>query len=104
MNDKQKSFYHTQAWYKCRDAYSKSVGGLCERCAAKGLIRPGKIVHHKEYISAENINDPEILLCFDNLELLCQDCHNAEHKLNKTNQEKRYIVCANGTIKGIDAQ
>ncbi|HDV4620380.1 TPA: HNH endonuclease, partial [Bacillus anthracis] len=33
----------------------------------------------KDYITPENINNPEITLSFHNLELLCQDCHNREH-------------------------
>ncbi|HIE8455418.1 TPA: HNH endonuclease [Bacillus cereus] len=69
-----KKFYKSTAWKKCRDSYFKFRHGLCERCTD-----PGKIVHHKNYITPENINDPEITLSFNNLELLCQDCHNREH-------------------------
>ena len=36
-------------------------------------------MHHKNYISAKNIYNPEITLNFENLELLCIDCHNKEH-------------------------
>lgn len=39
----------------------------------------GDIVHHKKYISSKNIYNPEVTLNFDNLELLCRDCHNKEH-------------------------
>ena len=39
----------------------------------------GYIVHHKSYIDANNIYNPEITLNFENLELLCLDCHNKEH-------------------------
>lgn len=69
-----RSFYHSRAWRQCRDAYFISKHGLCERCGA-----PGKIVHHKIYITPKNIDDPDITLNFDNLELLCQECHNREH-------------------------
>lgn len=69
-----KKFYNSGAWKKCRNGYFQSKYGLCERCAA-----PGKIVHHKKYITPENINDPNITLNWDNLELVCQDCHNKEH-------------------------
>jgi 5-methylcytosine-specific restriction endonuclease McrA len=61
-------------WKKCRNNYFQSKYGLCERCAA-----PGKIVHHKKYITPDNINDPNITLNWDNLELVCQECHNKEH-------------------------
>lgn len=86
--EKQKAFYHTAAWLACRSGYLKQVGGLCERCLAQGRIHPAKIVHHKEYISIDNVTDPSILLSYDNLEALCQNCHNEEHFKTK----KRYTV------------
>ena len=69
-----RSFYKSRAWQRCREAYIAYRHGLCERCGAGG-----KIVHHKVYLTPDNINDPEITLSFDNLELLCQECHNREH-------------------------
>ena len=74
------NFYKTKLWKECRKAYIKSVGGLCERCWAKGIIRHGDTVHHKIRLTPDNINDPSITLNFDNLELLCRDCHAEEHK------------------------
>ena len=74
MREFAKHFYHSKAWKDCRASYIMKVHGLCERCAAGG-----KIVHHKVYLSEQNIHDPNITLCHDNLELLCQDCHNREH-------------------------
>lgn len=38
------------------------------------------IVHHKEHLTADNIGNDKIAYDFNNLELLCIDCHNAEHK------------------------
>lgn len=90
----QKRFYKSRAWQNCRAEYIASVGGLCERCESKGIIRPGKIVHHKEYISLENITDPSVLLNPDNLELLCMDCHNAEHFKDR----KRYSIDEFGRV------
>lgn len=69
-----KKFYKSKAWKQCRQAYFASKHGLCERCSDAG-----KIVHHKVYINEFNINDADITLNADNLELLCQDCHNKEH-------------------------
>ena len=74
MKDYARTFYKSVAWRNCRDSYFTHRHGLCERCSS-----PGKIVHHKKYITPENINDPDITLSFNNLELLCQDCHNREH-------------------------
>ena len=73
-------FYKSWAWKRCRDSYLTSVGNLCERCLAKGLIVPADQVHHKIRLTPENINDPTISLNHDNLEALCMDCHQAEHK------------------------
>ena len=39
----------------------------------------GEIVHHKIYIGYKNIYNPNVTLNFNNLELLCRDCHNKEH-------------------------
>ena len=77
--EKQRAFYNSREWQNCRKEYLARVGGLCERCEKKGIIRPAKIVHHKEYIDTTNITDPSVLLAFDNFEALCIDCHNAEH-------------------------
>ena len=98
MNNTQsfKGFYKTAAWKKCRAAYIKSVGGLCERCRAKGLIVPGYIVHHKTHLTPMNISDPSISLGFDNLEYLCQDCHNAEHFAS--GGCKRYLIDEHGNV------
>jgi len=74
-----KQFYLSPAWRKCRAAYIKKAGGLCERCLARGLFVPGEIVHHTIHLTPENISDPNISCCFDNLELVCRDCHAEEH-------------------------
>lgn len=80
-------FYHGRAWRHTRAAYINSVGGMCERCLAKGIIKPGYIVHHKQYITEDNIDDPNVTLNWDNLEYLCFACHQAEHfgKAESTN-------------------
>ena len=74
------SFYASWAWIKCARGYRDSVGGLCERCWKKGLIVPGKEVHHKIRLTPENITDPNIALNWNNLELLCKNCHDEEHR------------------------
>ena len=79
MQDFAKTFYKSQAWKDCRAAYAKSVGGLCEICLAKGLYRPGEIVHHSIHITPENISDPSIVLNWDNLQLVCRECHAQLH-------------------------
>ena len=74
--DYAKSFYNSTEWKKARKAYISLRFGICERCGKSNA----KLVHHKRYITEQNINNPEITLDFDNFELLCDDCHNREHK------------------------
>ena len=93
-------FYKSKAWRDCRDGYFKSRHGLCERCLKKNLISVGKIVHHKIYLDATNYKNPEVSLNWDNLELLCQDCHNKEH--HGSSKEKRYSFDKNGNIVYFD--
>ncbi len=97
-----KDFYNSKAWKKTRNAYYLCRRGQCERCARefeagkRSLedINAGAIVHHKEYITPDNLNDPTIALCFDNLELLCEEHHNKEHK----SKPKRYRFDKNGRV------
>ena len=75
-----REFYNSAAWQRCRDSYRVERSNLCERCLARGLIVPGAEVHHKIKLTQENIDNPAISLNWDNLELLCKQCHMEEHK------------------------
>ena len=77
--DYAKKFYRSKAWQQCRESYISKVHGLCERCQEKNILKPGYIVHHKEYITPKNINNPMITLNHDNLMFVCHECHNIIH-------------------------
>lgn len=96
MRSIERSFYKSKAWENCRQAYLSSVGHFCERCKAKGIYEPARIVHHKIYLSEANFRDPSVSLNFDNLEALCLDCHNKEHFGDKS--ESRYQIGRNGEL------
>jgi 5-methylcytosine-specific restriction endonuclease McrA len=74
-----RKFYASKRWKQCRSTYKQLVNGLCERCLRKGKYNAGEEVHHKIWLTPNNINDPNITLNFDNLELLCASCHTYEH-------------------------
>lgn len=74
MREFAKSFYKSQSWLKCSRGFMQSKNYICERCGA-----PASICHHKKYLTPDNINNPLITLNWDNLECLCQECHNIEH-------------------------
>ena len=97
MRSINRKFYDDKEWEKCRAAYFIHVGGLCERCKAKGIITPGDIVHHKIHLNEDNVHDPAVAYNFDNLELLCQRCHNEEH-FGKAKAKKRYQIDAEGNL------
>ena len=67
-------FYNSKAWEDCRLAFLQSKFFICERCGGAATI-----AHHKTYLTPANINNPDITLNWENLEALCQDCHNKEH-------------------------
>lgn len=83
VKDYAKSFYDSSAWRNTRSAYMTSQNYICERCGSVA-----RIVHHKTYITQQNISDPNITLDWTNLEALCMDCHAAEHSSGK--------ICAKG--------
>lgn len=79
-----RSFYTSDEWRACRAGYLDKVGGLCERCLAKGIITAGDSkhpieVHHKTRLTPATLADPSVALNWDNLEALCWQCHREEH-------------------------
>lgn len=92
--DYAKSFYNSSAWKKAREAYIAMKFGICERCGKPN----SKTVHHKKYITENNINNTEITLNFDNFELLCEDCHNREHKDKYSSTDWNLMFDANGDL------
>lgn len=95
MKEYAKGFYKSAAWKRARQQVITRSNGLCERCKARGIYKPGYIVHHKEYITPGNISNPNITLNLDNLEYLCEDCHNKEHKAKPNN---RYRFDSDGKL------
>lgn len=57
-------------------------------CLQEGRITAGELVHHKIWLTADNINDPDITLNWNNLMCVCRDCHAKIHEGKK----RRYKV------------
>jgi len=91
-------FYSSVAWKNCRKSYKKSVGGLCERCLSRGIYTPGEIVHHKEHVTPDNVDDPNVTLSFENLELVCRGCHAEGHAEMYGHDARRYVVDESGNV------
>jgi len=88
----RKQFYSSKQWQDCRNAYARSRRNLCEICLENGLLKYGEIVHHKVHLSDENFSDPSVALDWNNLQLLCRDCHAKQHS------GKRYKVDEFGRV------
>jgi len=69
------NFYKSAAWQVARQIKYQEQDGRCERCK-----RVGEEVHHKIRLTIQNVADITVSLNQKNLELLCKDCHNKEHK------------------------
>ena len=69
------NFYKSTVCQVARQIKYQEQNGKCERCG-----RVGEEVHHKIKLTVQNVIDPAISLNQENLELLCKDCHNKEHK------------------------
>ncbi len=69
------NFYKSTVWQEARQIKYQEQNGKCERCG-----RVGEEVHHKIRLTIDNVKDPTISINQENLELLCKDCHNKEHK------------------------
>ena len=74
-NKEAKKFYNSTAWRKCREYVLKRDNYLCQRCLRKGIIQAADVVHHKEHLE----DNPAKALDPENLESLCDACHNEEH-------------------------
>ncbi len=85
-----KRFYHSAAWIKTSKAYASSRFYVCEICGKPAVKY---VVHHKIHLTPENIGDPQVSLNWDNLQLLCTECHN---QLHKTKSNRKIIFDSSG--------
>lgn len=97
IKDPVHQWYGTQQWRKARKAYWAKVGGLCERCLAKGLYTPAAQVHHIKPLKPEDLSNPALTTGFNNLMALCERCHEEEH--NKFTHGGRYTIDDEGNVK-----
>ena len=93
-------FYTSRRWRACRTAFARSKGNLCEKCLAAGRINAGTDeqpleTHHIIPLTAENVSNDKIALSWDNLQLLCKSCHDAE----KEKLAKRWKVQPDGSVR-----
>lgn len=67
-------FYKGKAWRRARQTYLIKQNYVCERCGMHATL-----VHHKIYLTQDNINLSAVSLHEENFEALCERCHQHEH-------------------------
>ena len=90
--DFAKKLYTSTPWVNLRFNLIVERGPVCQRCS-KVMIDTSKLIgHHKITLTPSNINDITITLNPNNVELICFDCHNKEHKRFGHQLHNVYIV------------
>ena len=77
------NFYKSDVWKLAREIKIRNMNGRCERCGGIGVE-----VHHIQRLNVDNVKDASISINPENLELLCRECHNKEHK--RFSKEKEF--------------
>lgn len=80
MEEFAKKFYASKAWRDLRMAIIAERGPVCQRCGRVIANTIQIIGHHKIHLTPDNIDNPQIALNQNNIELICFDCHNKEHR------------------------
>lgn len=89
--DKLHQFYCSKAWRDLAYTLKVKANGQCQRCGKNILDFKYLIAHHKENITEENILNIKISLNPDNIEIICLNCHNKEHR-RFGNKHNVYII------------
>lgn len=64
-------FYKSREWRQLRYLALRNCGGGCQCCGAKGA--DGAVLH-VDHIKPRSVF-PDLALCLDNLQVLCEDCN-----------------------------
>lgn len=96
--------YESRRWRKCAKAYAESKLYVCEKCHNAIPHKDGRpqrfIVHHIRPLTPDNIGDDATVYGWDNLMLLCQECHNAIHARGEDGG-RRVCFDEDGNVTGV---
>lgn len=90
--DFARKLYTSKAWIEFRFNLIIERGPKCQKCGDIIIDTSKLIGHHKIVLTPQNIDDPNVTLNKDNVDLICFDCHNKEHKRYGYNKHSVYIV------------
>lgn len=92
--DKLHQFYVSKPWRELSYNLKIAAGGKCCKCGFTVVTKEDfkyLIGHHKQELTEENIDDPNVSLNPKNIDIICQTCHNKEHR-RFGNKKNVYIV------------
>lgn len=90
-SEKLRHFYHSGPWRDLSYTLRMSVG-KCQRCGRVVTDPKHLHAHHKIELTDSNVDDPRLAFNPDNIEILCDVCHNAEHNRFGSRRQNAYIV------------
>ncbi len=73
-------FYCSKPWRDLSYKLKVDAGGKCNRCNNVLLDFSKLIGHHKIKLTDDNVDNTEISLNPKNIEIICLNCHNKEHR------------------------
>jgi len=86
------ALYQSRQWRELRQALIIERGLHCQLCG-RMVSHPSNLIgDHIEELTPDNVNNPAISLNPDNVQLICEDCHNQKHKRFGYNTKAAYIV------------
>ena len=86
------ALYQSKAWRDLRQALIIERGLRCEQCG-KLVSNPSEMIgDHIHELTPDNVHDPAIALNPDNVQLICEDCHNKKHKRFGHNSKAVFII------------
>lgn len=91
-------FYFTKQWRELCHLLKIQRGHKCERCGKNILDLSYLIGHHKVELTMDNVTDPNISLNPEKIEIICQDCHNREHR--RFGYEKQVFIIWGSPFSG----
>jgi hypothetical protein len=97
--DKVQAFYHTKPWMELAYYLKVQSGGRCNRCGRIVTDWSLLIGHHTVELTEDNVDDASISLNPDLIEIVCQRCHNRQHRRD-WNRPKRVFIIWGSPLSG----
>lgn len=82
--EKARKFYHSKKWLGTREYILRRDKYMCQECGSPINLQ----VHHIEYLTEDNVDDPNISMNEKNLTTLCRDCHFKAHEYKRVEHMK----------------